>query len=84
LAIYGRDNSIPGVLIGEPKFKLVGHLIDDHVECTCIWFGVMAKKKTKTGILSKVTEVLEEKYFVGEENQHRIQNESGCSILGYT
>jgi hypothetical protein len=27
---------------------------------------------------------LEEEYFVGEENKHRIQNENGCSILGYT
>jgi hypothetical protein len=42
------------------------------------------RKKNETGIPSKVAELLEEEYFVGEENKHRIQNENGCSIFGYT
>jgi hypothetical protein len=51
-------------------------LVHDHVDCTRIWFSATSKK-IETGIPSKVAELLEEEYFVGEENKHRIRNESG-------
>jgi hypothetical protein len=83
MASIGTVDNIKGVLVGEPKFKLVGHLVEDQLECTCIWFGETATKN-KTGLPIKVAELLEEEYFIGDENKHRIRNESGCNIFGYT
>jgi hypothetical protein len=66
LASYGRDNNIPGVLVGEPKFKLVGRSVDDHVECTCIWFGVMAKR-TKQVFLPRLQNYWKKNILLGKK-----------------
>jgi hypothetical protein len=80
------SQEMSGMLVGEPKFKIVGRFVDGTVQTEVKWFGCTAKKNSSV-VHPKIVELVEEEYFWEGEDNATNERDNGTTervIFGYT